>query len=40
MFADSACLHKPPIAGRKKKKKHTEMLNLIQVFDKMTTFNH
>ena len=39
MFADSACLHKPPIA-RGEKKQHIETLNLIQGFDKMTTFNH
>lgn len=36
MFADSACLHKPPIAGEKKQ--HIETLNLID-FDKMTTSN-
>ena len=40
MFADSACLHKPPIARGEKKNQHIETLNLIQGFDKMTTFNH
>ena len=43
MFADSACLHKPPIAGGKKKnkkKQHIETLNLIQGFDETTTSSH